>query len=506
MSTSHPSEPTVRRLRRDALGSGAIVFLVVAAAAPLTVMAGVAPLALAVGGIGAPVGYLAAGAVLTVFAVAFTAMTKHVNAAGAFYAYIARGLGRPAGLAAALLALFSYSTLQIGVYGLLAAQTRQTVADLFGVTVPWPVFAVVGVLLVTAVCWFGIEVGARLLGVLLLAETLILALMSVAVLVRGGAGGLDLTSFQPSAVSGAGMGAVLGICFAAYMGFESTAIYRGEARDPRRTIPRATYISVGFMALFYCFVTWTVVQALGSGQAQQAAGADLSGLFFTVTDEYVGAWAATLMRILVITSVLAAQIAFHNAVTRYALALAGDGVLPRWFSRVHPRHHSPTTTGIAQSTLAIGTVLAFAAAGADPFTGLLVVVNTPGVVGMLVLQLLTAVAVVAFFARRPGGDRRAVPLVAGVVSAVLLAAGTWALSRNIELLTGTQSAWNTALIALVPLVLAVGAVVAAWMRRYRPAVLAAVGHGPDETATDATDVAAVAVRQDPTAATGTAPA
>ena len=56
------------------------------------------------------------------------------------------------------------------------------------------------------------------------------------------------------------------------MGFESTVLYRKEARDPERTIPRATYAAVAFMAVFYCFIVWSVVQAFGSDAAVGAAG------------------------------------------------------------------------------------------------------------------------------------------------------------------------------------------------------------------------------------------
>ena len=62
---TQPSATSGEHLKTNALGARSITFLVVAAAAPLTVMAGVAPLAILVGGIGAPAGYLAAGAVLT---------------------------------------------------------------------------------------------------------------------------------------------------------------------------------------------------------------------------------------------------------------------------------------------------------------------------------------------------------------------------------------------------------------------------------------------------------
>ena len=59
--------------------------MVVAGAAPLTVVAGVLPLILLVGnGIGAPVNYVIAGAVLLLFSVGFTTMSKHISNAGAF--------------------------------------------------------------------------------------------------------------------------------------------------------------------------------------------------------------------------------------------------------------------------------------------------------------------------------------------------------------------------------------------------------------------------------------
>jgi amino acid transporter len=500
MTATDPAASAAPHLRRNVLGTGGIVFLVVAAAAPLTAMAGVAPLALLVGGVGAPSAYLGAGLVLVIFAIAFTSMTRHVDAAGAFYAYIARGLGKPAGLAAALLALMSYATLQIGVYGLLASQTQATLDDVFHVHVQWPVIAVIGIAVVTAICWYGIELGARLLGVLLVAEALILLVMAVAIVAKGGASGLDLASFKPSALTGPGMAAILGLSFAAFMGFESTAIYRSEARDPERTVPRATYIAVGFMAVFYCFIAWTAVQAFGAAEVQGAAAADLPGMFFTIITTYVGSWAATLMHLLVITSVVASQIAFHNAVTRYALALSAEGALPAALGRIHPRHSSPTTAGLVQSVLAVVVVVAFAVAGADPFTGLLVWVNTPGVVGILILQILTAVAVVVFFVRDRNLDRRVVTIGAGAVAAVLLSAGTYLLIKNIDLLTGTKSTWNWVVLGLVPGVLAAGLAFAEWTRRHRPEVLAAIGQG----LASGSAAEAVGIVQDPTIATGTA--
>jgi amino acid transporter len=464
-------------LKRGVLGTGGLVFMVVAAAAPLTVMAGVAPLGLMIGGVGAPLAYLAAGAVLVIFAVAFTRMTRFVSGGGAFYAYIAKGLGSGWGLAAALLALVSYNTLQIGVYGLFAAQTRATLADLFGIDVPWPVIAVVAIALVLVIAWMGIDVGAKVLGVLLILESGILVLMAVGIFTSGGASGVDGASFTPAAAFNPGMGAVLAFAFAAFMGFESTALYRREARDPARTIPRATYFAVGFMALFYCVIVWSVVVGFGSDKVVGAASENVAGLFFAATETYVGPWAATLMRLLVISSVYASQIAFHNAITRYTHALAQDGVLPAWIGEVHPRHGSPFRASVVQTVLAVVVIGGFALAGADPITGLLLWVNTPGVVGIVVLQALTAISCAVYFLRRNKAASTPVALTAAVASAVLLAGATYILISNVALLTNAPASVNVVLVGLVPATLLVGGVLAVWLRTRRPETYARVGEG-----------------------------
>jgi amino acid transporter len=476
------SEPGQGHLKHGVLGTGSIVFMVVAAAAPLTILAGIAPLAILIGGVGAPVAYLFAGATLAVFAVAFTRMTKHVGSAGAFYAYIAKGLGRTWGLAAALLALVSYNAIQIGVYGLLAVQTQATLADLFGLTVPWPVIALVAIALVFLVGWTGIDVGAKVLGVLLVLETGILLLLAFAVVFQGGASGLDAASFTPDAVFTPGMGAALAFAFAAFIGFESTALYRSEARDPERTVPRATYVAIVGMAVTYAFIVWAVVQAFGSDQAQAAAGGDLAGMFFTAITTYVGPWASTLMSLLIISSVYASQLAFHNAINRYAFALAEDGVLPGWFGTTHPRFGSPYRAGIVQSVLAAVVVLAFAVAGADPYTRLLLWVNTPGAVGIFVLMLLTALAAVAYFLRRNRAASTPTAVAAGVASTVLLAVALYVTLDNVELITASSAGVNAVLVGIVPLTLLVGVALARWLRRSRPAVYARIGEGRDDDA------------------------
>jgi len=325
---------------------------VVSAVAPLTVMAGVAPIALAIGGVGVPGAYLLVGVVLIVFAIDFTAMAAHIRRTGGFFVYIGHAFGGTAGFAAAVLAIVSYNLLQVGTYGLLGTQAGAALGNIFGVSVPWWVISAVAVVAVFVLGALGIDVGAKVLVALISLESAILVVMAVAVIVRGGAQGLGFASFEPGNVFQSGVLAVLGICFAAFMGFESTALYRAEARDPARTIPRATYVAVAFMAIFYCFIAWTVVQALGQSDVQSAAGKQGAALFFVTVREYVGPWAEHAMYVLIVTSVYAAQLAFHNAINRYVFGMAESGALPRMFARTN-RAGSPAFAGAVQSVLGL---------------------------------------------------------------------------------------------------------------------------------------------------------
>jgi amino acid transporter len=469
------SVASVPSLRADSVGTVGITATVISAAAPLTVMAGVAPVALAVGGVGMPGAYLLAGAVLAIFAIGFTAMAAAIRRTGGFFVYIGHAFGGTAGFAAAVLAIVSYNLLQIGVYGLFGIQTRAALDDLFGVTAPWWVISAIAVVLVFILGALGIDVGAKVLAVLITLEAGILAVMGIAIVADGGANGLGAASFDPHNIFQSGVMAVLGICFAAFMGFESTALYRAEARDPARTIPRATYAAVGFMGLFYCFIAWTVVQALGEGRVQAGAGEQGPALFFITIHDYVGPWAEHAMYVLIVTSVYASQLAFHNAINRYVFGMAESGALPRVFTRTN-RAGSPAFAGAVQSLLALAVVLVFGLAGLDPFADLLIKVNTPGVIGIILLQVLAAAAAVAFFLRRPGTPRRVF-----LTSSSLLAAGlmTWViyvLIKHLDVLTGAPEATNVVLVAVVPAVLVLGVIGGLVLRRIRPETIALLAH------------------------------
>ncbi|WP_433361440.1 APC family permease [Streptosporangium sp. CA-115845] len=460
-------------LQRDAIGTSDLVFFVVAAAAPLTVMAGVAPIGIAVAGPGAVAGYLVAGVALLLFSVGFTAMSRHISNAGAFYAYIAQGLGKPAGVGAALVALLSYSAIGIGLYGALGFFAQTTIADLTGLDLPWWFWALAGV----AVVWFlgfrQVSLGAKVLGIVLLAEVAILGVLAVAVLIKGGPEGFSLAPFSPDNIFTGGFAGALAVTFGAFIGFEATAIYGEEVRDASRSVRRATFIAVGFLALFYTFIAWIVVTAFGAGKITAIAQDNPPALVFTATNDYVGGLAVNVMNILIISSAFAAILAFHNAGNRYFYALGRERVLPAVFGSVHPRTHSPWVAGAVSTALALIVVVAFAVAGLDPFLNLLVWLNTPGVIGIMALQALCSFAVAGFYRRNPQlPGSQWVRLIAPLLGGLALTAGCYLAITYIDLLTAAGTVTNLILVLPIPVIFVIGIFVALRLRGTNPTAYA----------------------------------
>src|SRR3954447_3395719 len=259
---------------RGRLGPGAIVFMVVAAAAPLTGIRGSVPIGIAAGnGAGYPAMYVVAAVVLFFFAVGFTAMTRHVPNAGAFYSYIGTGLGRGAGLDSALVALISYVTVQGAVYGYVGYLINDLITGYGGPSIPWWVWTFVVMAATGLLGYRHIELSSKVLGVLLVAEIAIVLVMDAGIIGHGGGPeGFSTALLKPSEILSGSPGIGLMFAIAGFIGFEATAIFRDEARDPNRTIPRATYLALALIGGFYTLSSWAIVSAWGDSAIVEAAG------------------------------------------------------------------------------------------------------------------------------------------------------------------------------------------------------------------------------------------
>ncbi|TQK71777.1 APC family permease [Nocardioides sp. SLBN-35] len=468
VDTTRSAAPTTGTSLKGSVGVAGIVFLVIAAAAPLTAVAGSLPVMVAIGnGAGAPLAYVVAAAVLLVFSVGYAAMSSEVTDTGAFYAYVTQGLGRSSGLGAAALALLAYTTIQAAIYGLAASTLRDVVLRFGGPDLPWWLWAVVLLGVVALLGYRSIDLGARVLGFLLVAEIALIVLLSVAVLVRGGAHGVDAASFTPSAFLSGSPGIALMFAIGSFVGFEATAIYGEEARDPRRTVPVATYVAVATIGVLYAVASWAVVLAFGSDEVQAAAQADPAGLTFVAASTFLGGTAADVMMVMLVTSLFAALLAFHNAIARYAFALARAGYAPRRLMEVHPRHGSPHAGSLVQTASAVVLVGVFALAGADPVLELFTWMAGVSIVAILAVMVLTSVAIIAYFRSVGSGRTLWHTTVAPVLGTLGLVGITVLVIANFTTLIGGSRVLAIAFLALVAATFLGGTAVGRWRRPAR---------------------------------------
>lgn len=318
--TTTPTPPRVADHGRlsGQLSTTQLVLSVLAFSSPLTSLAGYFSLAIMSNGQTAPVAFIAVTAVLLVFSVGYTAMTRHMPRPGAFYAYISEGLGRHVGLASAFLATLSYSVINMGVYCFAGLTISGLIDKWGGPAIPWWLTAAVVWAVVAVLAYFNVEVSAKVLVWVMVVEVTIVMIFNVAVVGQGGQSGLSASPFNVAAFVTDDK-VWVGLLFAVlvFIGFEATALYRDEVRDPDRTIPRATYVSVLFIGLLYTATVWVMVIAFGA-DAQNVATDQTAAMFGIAASTYVGAWFSSIATALVITAFLAAILSIHNASTRLA--------------------------------------------------------------------------------------------------------------------------------------------------------------------------------------------
>ncbi|MGI5238861.1 APC family permease [Dactylosporangium sp. CA-139066] len=409
-----------RTLARNRLGVPAVVFFVMSAAAPLTVVAGLVTSGFAATGvIGIPLAFVVVGVVLALFSVGYVAMARHVANAGAFYAYVSQGLGRPVGVAAAWVALVAYNGLQVALYGLLGVAARSLISQWAGVTVAWWVVALVAWLVVAVLGLLRVDVNGLLLALLLLAEIAVMVVFDVADLLHPAGGAVTFDTLAPGNLFVPAAGALFVLGLLGFIGFESAVAYAEESKDPRRTVRMATYISVALIAGLYAFSAWAMTVAVGPDRIVAAAREQGPEVVFNLAAVQLGGPAADAGRTLLVTSALAAMISFHNLIARYAFALGREQVLPGWLGSTS-RSGAPQLGSLLQSAVGLGVIVTYAAAGWKPIEHLFFLAGTSGGYGVLLLITTTTLAVIVYFARRRALDNVWRRLLAPTLAAVAL--------------------------------------------------------------------------------------
>lgn len=448
------------------LGPGAIVFMVVAAAAPLTVMAGSVPIGIALGtGAAFPAMFAVAAVILLFFAVGFTAMAPYVPSAGAFYSYVTLGLGRATGLGAACLALLTYVAVQGAVYGFFGAALGDLVTSFGGPSAPWWMWSLLGLATVAVLGYRHIDLSSKVLGILLVAEIgVVLVLDAVIVFRGGGESGLSSAVLDPGQALSGSPGIALMFAIGGFIGFEATAIFRDEARHPERTIPRATYGALAVIGVFYTVSGWAIVSGWGDSGAVSEANTNTATMMADTATAYLGAAGADLVRALLVSSVFACILSFHNVIARYVFALAGASFLPRRLGRRHERHASPHAASVTVSVVAGAVLLVAIVAGLDPVTQVFAWLAGVATVGIIALMVLTCLAIIVFFRRERVLTSPWRTLIAPGIGLAGLTACLLITVDNMPLLVGGSTVLATVLGALLVAAFCAGPALA-WLRR-----------------------------------------
>ncbi|MFC4944478.1 APC family permease [Pseudonocardia sp. GCM10023141] len=476
MSSVHQPVPQLRRRR---LGVIHLLFFTVAASAPLTVLGGGVTTTFAVtGNAGVPLSFLVLAVALALFAVGYAAMSRHVANAGAFYSYLAQGLGPRWAVSGSFVALLSYNAIQIGLYGLFGASLAGFLSSTFGITLPWWALAVAALIVVGALGVLRVDLNARVLAVLLILECIIVALYDISAFGHPAGGSVSFAGLTPSNLFTPTVGAVFAFSIAGFIGFESGAIYSEECRNPRVTVARATFAALTFTGLFYALSAWAMTVNVGAENLQAEAGTKQADLVFSVLAQNWGGGISVLGNLLFLTSVFAALLSFHNGVARYLFALGRERVLLAAFSRVGAASGGPLTGSLAQSALAIVVVVAFAIFGADPVLQLFTWFSGTSAVGVVLLMAVTSVAVVGYFRRHRDAASTWQGLVAPVLATIVLFAIVAILVINFDVLMGSSDpGWfeRGFFPGLMLVVALLGLGWAAVIKRNKPAVYKRIG-------------------------------
>lgn len=444
-------EPVQPRLARDKLGVLAVAFFVVAAAAPMAALVGASPVIFASVGPAAPLVYVIAALMIALFSVGYLRMSRYITNAGGFVAYIAKGLGNSWASAGAGLAVLCYLSLQIGLWSQYGVFAQSLVKDLVSLDLPPVVWILATLAVVTALVSRGVDASLFVLGILIVAETLVVAVLLVGLLADHGLDVFSVRGFTTDNLFSPGLGVALLFAFLCFTAFEATVVFSEEARDPRRTIPRALYLVIAFVGLFYGLSTWMIGGAIGSDQVQGSAAKDPAGLIFNLAETSVGHWLNLAMQILVVTSFIAMLLGLANMFSRYLFALGRAGALPNKFAEVS-RFGTPVTAAIINCGV-VGICLAVALiGGADPIVTMFAWFSGLGTAAFMAILLLTSVAVVVFFASIGDEHNRLVTVVAPIASILAFAYVGYLTLDNYSVLSGTSPAARW-LLALVPICL-----------------------------------------------------
>jgi amino acid transporter len=186
----------------------------------------------------------------------------------------------------------------------------------------------------------------------------------------------------------------------AMSGFEFVALMAGETKNPERSIPRSVVIATPLIALMFILGTATVLAFVPRDQIDLVSPIPQT-LTFAVKGLGVATYIAPVLIVLLLTRQLGALNMIFAGNTRLPMVAGWDGLLPKWFTRLHPTARTPVNSimlvGAITLVLALGSLV-----GSGTQEAFQLLENAGGIFYAMAYVALFAIPL--FGARRLGWD------------------------------------------------------------------------------------------------------
>ena len=401
MSVQSASD-AVTRLQRDAIGLAPVLFQSITHMAPAAAVAFSIIFAVTYAGGATPLAVLLALVACLFVAISIGQLARHLPSAGGLYTYSARGIHPTVGFFVA--------------WGFMLAEPLPLLYLIFGNVISvylnshfntptwlWAPLAALAGIGVWVLVYRGVRISTET-GVVLGAFEIVVFLALGITLIFAAGSNNTLNVFSPGTGNSSGLGSVFaGMVYTvlAFIGFEASAPLGEEAKDPKRTIPRAVILSCVLIGVFYLICYYGAIVYFGPDKA-----ADPKNGFFAFNggDPWDGlaskVWGpfAILVLLAIINSAFANSNAGANAATRVGYALARVGILPRVLASVHPRFKTPYIAVHVQGALGIAVALILGLVLGGPLLAF-ALLGTVATLIIVCIYILTNLANIVFYTR-----------------------------------------------------------------------------------------------------------
>jgi amino acid transporter len=354
------AEPGEKGLKPNAIGYVSNLVISVASTAPGYSLAATLGFIAAVSGIGlhSPAVLLVSFIPMLFIAAAYRYMNRADPDCGTTFSWVTRAMGPQLGwvagwaiIVADVIVMANLAQIA-GIYTFLLFDWTSAAASIAAVTA----VGVVWIIVMTAICYIGIELSARTQVVLLTLEVLALAAFAVVALVKVYTGNPPghinpslswLNPFEIGSFSALASGVLLGVFI--YWGWDSGVTVNEESENSKEGPGKAAVLSTIILLLIYIVVS-IAAQAYGGTKPLAAHSDDVLSF---LGREVFGSPFDKILIIAVLTSAAASTQTTILPTARTSLSMARRNAFPKVFGRIHPRYLTPSVSTIAMGVAAV---------------------------------------------------------------------------------------------------------------------------------------------------------